>query len=247
MSELLKDVDEMMRQERLMQIWKTWGNYIIAAILGVILAVALNQGYQAWYKSAAEKSTAAIQTALNDKDPVTALQTLADGSRGNAAVLARLMAVPKALDAGKPDVARKLLLDARNTSSATQDLRDLATIQWVRLMATDKDTSPDALIAALNPLMRDEGQPYAWAARIEAAAIMADRKKDYDGAIKTLAPMIDHPALPQTQSERAAALTQIYQLRQVAKPKPAPVNPAAGVSAPADNKSAPTKSVMEKK
>lgn len=217
MSELLKDVDEMMRQERLMEIWRTWGNYIIAAILGVILAVAMNQGYQAWHRSASEKSTAAIAAALTDKDPVAALSAYADKSNGNAAVLARLIAVPKAMDANQVDVARKLLLAARNESSASRDLRDLATLQWVRMMATDKETTPDALLAALKPLMRDDGQPYAWQARIEAATITADRKGDLQGAIALLAPMINHPALPQTQSDRAQALTQLYTLRDKAK------------------------------
>lgn len=217
MSDLLHDVDEMMRQERLMNIWNRHGNAIIGGILALILAVGLNQGYQTWFKMHAEKQTATLLAAQNSADD---LVKLADGKSGNAAVMARIMAAQKRLEAKKKDEAAALYLAARNDAGADKDLRDLATLLWGRSVMTDDKVKPEDIRAAFEPLMRDEGQPFYWAARLEAAVIAADRQNDLQGAIDLLDPMLNHPALPFTQSERARALVNVYRLRLAQQPQP---------------------------
>lgn len=218
MSDLLRDVDEMMRQERLMEIWRTWGNYIIGGILAVILAVALDQAYDALKKSGAEKNTAALQVALNDADPVKALSSYADKSGGNKAAVARLLAAQKMLDGKQENEAEALFLAVRNDASVHTDLRELATLGWARIQAGKPDAKADELIAALSPLMRDDGRPFAWSARLEMAVITANLKQDPKGALDILQPMLDTKALPYTQSDRAQALASVYRLRLAQTP-----------------------------
>ena len=214
MSELLRDVDEMMRQERLKQIWEAYGNYIIGGVLALILAVALHQGYQSWSTSKARANTAALQQALEAKDVAPALAAYADARGGNAAAVANLLRAEQLMMADKVDDARAVLLAVRNDARAHIDLRELATLNWVRLSASAKDADATALLNALAPLMRDDGQPFAWSARVEAAVIQAHLNKNYQAAIDLLAPMVNNPGLPYTQAERAEALSQLYKLRR---------------------------------
>ena len=210
MADLLHDVDDMMRQERLMNIWRAYGNYIIAGVLLLIIAVGLNQAYGSWYRHTSERDTAALIAAGQDKDPSAALTTLADEAGGDTPTIARLLAAQDQIKAGAKDKAIELLLAARNDARANKDLRDLATLLWVRLVSADASQKPDDLRAALTPLMRDDGQPYAWAARIEAAAIAANRQNDAQGAIDLLLPLTNNPAIPYTQADRAKSLIQVY-------------------------------------
>jgi hypothetical protein len=212
MSELLKDVDEMMRQERLMTIWRTYGNYIIGGLLAIILAVAVQQAYRYTQDSRAQALTGVLLAGLDSPEPAKALLDYAGDKSGNGAAIARILAAQNLKD--KPASARELLLRVRNDATVTMDLRDLSTLVWVRLSSGDDKTEPKALLNALAPLMRDEGQPFAWHARLETAVITANRLKDYKAALDWLAPMTDNLALPYTLSERAQSLAQIYRLRQ---------------------------------
>ncbi len=210
MSDILREVDDLMRQERLMTLWRRHGNTLIAGIIAVILAVAVSQAYQAWTRAAAEKNTGKLLAVLDDP---TALTDLGQAKDGNAAVLARILAAQKWMAEGKRDLGIPLLLAARNDARANKDLRDLATLIWVRVVADDPAIKPADLRAALQPLMRDDGAPFAFAARLEAAVIAAERTQDFTAAQELLAPMLNNQALPFTQSERARALSQAYQLR----------------------------------
>lgn len=218
MADLLKDVDDMMRQERLMGLWATYGNYIIGGVLALILGVALNQGVQSWSHARAASDTALLQTALQDSAPAAALAKLAaDQGGGNTAARALILSAARDVQAGDTKSAQEKLLTARNDASAAKDLRDLATLQWVRLSMSDKDADAPALQAALKPLMADEGLPFAWAARLEAAVIAGDLQNDPQMAVQMLTPMVDHIGLPASMAERAAALISVYQNKGDAK------------------------------
>lgn len=214
MSDILREVDDLMRQERLLQIWQRHGNFLIGAILTVIVAVALQQGYQAWYRASAEKNTAELMQAMNDED---ALKKFAKDQKGDAGVLAQLTLAQKLVAAKKIDEAAALYLAARNDARANKDLRDLATLSWVRIVGANPNIKGEDLRAALDPLMRDEAQPFAWSARLEAAVIAAERQNDLAGALALLEPMLGNYALPATQSERAQTLAQVYRQRQASQ------------------------------
>lgn len=218
MSELLRDVDDMVRQEKIMAIWRQYGNQMIGGLISILLMIGLYQGYTAWHTARAQAATLAIQTALSADKPVEALTAYAAKNRGNDAAIARLLAAARALTAKNYDEARALMLATRNDSAVAMDLRDLATLVWVRL-SSDTDADPDALLNALKPLMRSDTLPWAWLARLDAAALMANRKNDPAAALDILKPMRDNPGIPFTQAERAEALAQVYAIRVAKQPK----------------------------
>ena len=45
---LIQEVDEELRRDQYQQLWKRYGNFVIAAVLGMILVVAGYQGWQTW-------------------------------------------------------------------------------------------------------------------------------------------------------------------------------------------------------
>ncbi len=208
--DLLQDVDNMVRQERLLAIWQQYGNYIVGAVVAVIAAVALYQGQQAWHQASARANTAALLQAADGPQAATALAVLATEKNGNTGAIARLLAAATLLEKGDREGAAALYLATRNDARVNKDLRDLATLNWVRLVMDRNDQKPADLLSALSPLMAQEALPFAWAARLESAVIKARLMGDIPGATALLAPMLNNPALPYTQAERARALQQVY-------------------------------------
>lgn len=213
MSDLMRDVDEMMRQEKLNSLWKQWGNWLIGGVLALILVVGAYQVYQSWYRTKAEGNTEGLYAAMKDKNAAEKLRDFTEHKEGNVAALSRFLEASKLVTDGKSDQAIEMLAQTRNDASVSKDLRDMATLQWVRLSAGKPGANADALLAALSPLAQDDAQPTAWQARIEAAAITADLKKDPNTAITQLEGIVAHPALPETQKERAQALINVYRQR----------------------------------
>jgi hypothetical protein len=48
MSDILREVDEAMRVEKMTRLWAEHGNTVIAAIVALILGTALSSGWNAW-------------------------------------------------------------------------------------------------------------------------------------------------------------------------------------------------------
>lgn len=209
MSDLLHDVDEMMRAERLRTLWNDYGNYAIGAVLALVLGVAANQGYQAWQLSQAERTGNALYTALQSADPAAALENMGAKSHGNAGAMAQILLAQKWIEQKKSAQAASLLLAVRNNAGLHRDLRSLGTLLWARAVSADPAVKFDDIKNALTPLMTDEGLPFAWAARLDLAAATA-AQHDYKGAIDLLAPMLHNMALPEPQAERARSLNDLY-------------------------------------
>ncbi len=207
MTDLLRDVDEMMRQERLKALWVTYGNYIIGGLLALILVVAGQQGYAFWSKKQAEKTAAAISTALLDKDPAAALSSYAAQTTGNARAAAALLVLHQKSDAAE---TAKTLLDVFHDRSADHTLRDLAGLSWARLAAGNTDTSTNDIRSILTKIIARPGSLYAAVARLDLAALLAHREHEFKTARDTLAPILQDKNIPETLRERAAAMDMMY-------------------------------------
>jgi hypothetical protein len=218
MSDLLKDVDDMMRQERLRTIWLQYGNYIIGAILTLILVVALNAGYQAWFKATSERHTAAFMATLNQDDAAAFERFGKEYAGKNIGALASIMAAQKQFTIN-PKQSIDILLTVRNDSRVTPDLRNFATLMWGRAVANDPNHKAVDIREALKPLMRDINEPFYALAVLESASIMAHREGNRIGAIELLKPIATNAALPHTLSARARAMMDVYRVNQNNKPE----------------------------
>lgn len=209
MSDLLQEVDEIMRQERLEKFWHENGNFIIGLIAFVILATAAWSGYQVWAQHQRTTQTAALIEALEND----AVAETAPEITGDLKAVALLTAAGEALDEGDQDLARTYYNQVKEKASG--DLRGLGVIMSARLAQQDQkaDYLPD-----LQRLAGEHSSPWRYHAFIEAAVIEASVNQDYETARTYLQNVMNVQnaalALPSSLIERARALDHVYKTLQ---------------------------------
>lgn len=204
---LLREIDEDIRRERLGRLWQRFGFYIIAAFVAVLVAVA---GYQIWhYRAEAARKEASVRfaaaMALAATDRVTAEQQLAaiasDGPAGFT-VLAGLRQAALLAENGDIPAAREAYQRVQR-AAADPLYRDLAVVREV-MLALQTDAAPidaDAIAGKLEPL-KAEGNAWRFSAR-ELSAVLASRTGQIDEARTLLTELTADPRVPSDMRERA--------------------------------------------
>lgn len=217
MTDLFREVDEAMRQERVEKFWQENRPYIIAVVLGTILLTGLISGYRTWDSGVKEKQTAhmiALQEAADYPQNILASEKLdlRAGLRG----IALLRAGGVFLDQDKPDEALSLFQRAADDGSIPDEFKDLAAVMSVRLRIDKEGTDAQSLLDALQPVVNNPKSPWVHHARVEAALINAEKLGNFERALTHLNAVIGTPNLPASLTDRAAALAHIYRLKQAA-------------------------------
>jgi len=216
MSELLREVDEALRQERAMKFWKENAAYIVFFVVGTIALTGGLSAYKSWKASENEKQTAQLMALEEAKDypdnilaAAPALQTLNPDLRG----IALLKAAGAALAKKQTDKAWALYEKTATDKSLPEDFHALATLMSVRLSSNKSDQKPEDLIAKLAPLWLSSDSLWAAHARLEAAIITAHKLHDMKKAREYLNTIRDSKDLPETLYQRAQALDHLYGLK----------------------------------
>ena len=131
MSELFREVDEALREDRAKILWQKYGNIGIAVVAAVLLATA---GYVFWQDYADKRDqelTGVLLTALeqSDTDPTGAMDALAalgEDQSGRQGVLARLHEAALRLEAGDANGAVDIYRMVADDSGVPDAWRDLA-------------------------------------------------------------------------------------------------------------------------
>ena len=207
---LLREIDEDIRRERYARLWKRFGNYIVAAVVAVLLGIG---GYQFWqHRVEAQREEASARlssaTALIATDRAAAEQNLAslasDGPAG-IAVLAALRQAALLADGGDGQAARAVYQQVQRSASDPL-YRDLAVLRE-GMVALGKENVPidaDALIEKLKPLTADSS-PWRFSAR-ELTALLASRSGQVTEARNLLETLSADPLAPPDVRERAQQL-----------------------------------------
>ena len=207
---LLREIDEDIRRERYARLWKRFGNYIVAAIVAILLGVG---GYQFWqHRVEAQREEASAQlssaTALIATDRAAAEQNLAslagDGPAG-IAVLAALRQAALLAESGDGQAARAVYQQVQRSASDPL-YRDLAVLREA-MVALEKENMPidaDAIIEKLKPLTTD-GSSWRFSAR-ELTALLASRSGQIAEARNLLATLSADPLAARDVRERAQQL-----------------------------------------
>jgi len=207
---LLREIDEDIRRERYARLWKRFGNYIVAAVVAILLGVG---GYQFWQhrvETQREEASARLSsaTALIATDRAAAEQNLAglagDGPAG-IAVLAALRQAALLAESGDAQAARAVYQQVQRSASDPL-YRDLAVLREA-MVALGKETVPidaDAIIEKLKPLTADSS-PWRFSAR-ELTALLASRSEQIAEARNLLATLSADPLAPPDVRERAQQL-----------------------------------------
>lgn len=179
MVDVFDEVEEELRKERYTQMLRSWGPWVLGAVVAVIAGVAGYQGWQSWQNeqsvAASERFAAAgaLQEAGNLQEANETYALLAsEGPRGYA-TLALLQQAGLARESGDNEEAARLYEEAAQRSPVAL-IRDLARYQAA--VAGFDTLSSDDLALRLDPLV-SAGSGFSLLSRelIGAAALREER------------------------------------------------------------------------
>ena len=205
---LFREIEEDLRHERFAKLWKRYGNYVIAAVIAVVLSVAGFQGWRAYdiatRQSDGERFAEAL-TLAGDKQTQAAAEAfagLAADATAGYALLARFQEAALLAKRGGPATA---YADLARDPGVDAVYRDLAVI----LGAFHEMNGPGAgdLSARLAPLTAD-GNPWRHSAK-ELTAVLAARAGDRTKARALFTALAADATAPQGIRARAGEMLAI--------------------------------------
>jgi hypothetical protein len=212
LADIFREIEEDLRRDRALQIWRRHGKLIIALVVLIILGTAAGVGWQNWRQNQAEargaeylQATTLIQAGANDQ-AVRALQAIAAQTGSGYGLLARIDAA--ALEARTPDDAATVtkglaaLKAVGDDSSVEETYRDLALVLW-GLDGVDT-LSRDEITTSLQPLTVAPN-PWRFTAT-EVTALAALRAGDKPTALTLYKSLTDDLDAPQSVRARAAEI-----------------------------------------
>ncbi|KPP80459.1 MAG: hypothetical protein HLUCCA04_12460 [Oceanicaulis sp. HLUCCA04] len=241
MVDVFDEVEEELRKERYTQMLRSWGPWVLGAVVVVIAGVAGYQGWQGWQneQSAAASERFAAAGALQEggelEEANEAYALLAsEGPRGYA-TLALLQQAALAREAGDNEEAARLYEEAAQRSPVAL-IRDLASYQAA--VAGFDTLSSDDLALRLDPLV-SEGSGFALLSRelIGAAALRDERWDEARRQYEFVQLSIDASEAMRARARDAMAVI----MREAPEPAPAedagetPADSAGIADTPADS------------
>lgn len=209
MSDIFQEVDEALKQEKILKIWEEYKYTLIGCVVVLILSTALTTLYRHWDGNRDAAETARLITAMESDAPIENITAILEDTRDNHQALGRMSTAGLLLDEDKKAQAAEIYKQVAEDSSSPRDIRDLARILYVQ-----NANAPDMSI--LKPLLANDKSPWLWHAKIEAAIISAHKDKDFSAAIKHLDGFNDVTSIPLSLKQRGVALAHVYGLKSAA-------------------------------
>jgi hypothetical protein len=204
----VREVDENLRRDQLRDFAKSYGKWIVAAVVLFLAAVG---GYLYWQNrqnEQAARESEAMSAALdkaetgNAKGAAADLAPIGTSSSGVNRASARLAQAALALRQNDRKTAIDIYREVAADDGLPQPYRDVATIRGT--MTEYDSLKPDEVIARLSPLA-EPGKPFFGSAgELVAMAMLA--KNDRAGAGRLFARIAADPQVPQSIRARAVQI-----------------------------------------
>jgi hypothetical protein len=204
---LFREIEEDLRRDRLTQLWKRYGAWVMALAVAIVLAVAGLEAWKWWERrqavAASDRYLAAIELAASD--PTLARETLkalaSEGPQGYA-LLARLREAGLAVRQGDFATAAAIYADLE-TRAPRPAFRDLAIILggYASLAGSPAAENAQRWQEKLAPLAAD-GSPWRFSAR-ELLAVIALNGGDRARAKALFSQIASDPQTPANARARA--------------------------------------------
>ena len=144
MSDILRQVDEDLRKDRLLKIWRSYRIYIVGSILIILISLS---GYQYYLSSTQSKNEAIVEqyiNSINSTDVNTSIEQLLELNESDNSFikgLAKLKRVELYFTIEDKEQAIKLLESISIDESLDQIIRDMALYKYlmIQLDTLDKD------------------------------------------------------------------------------------------------------------
>lgn len=217
----INEVNDELRSERNRKLWRTYGPWVIAACIAVVLMVAVNEGWRWWQSSTSSSSAQKYYDAMalvDSGDLAGAQQALdrleAEGS-GSYPVLARFREASLLAREGRMAEAAAAY-DVLATGQNDKHLRELALVLAGFALVDGGDVA--AVEQRVSGIAASADSPLRGVAR-EAVALAKIQAGDLAGAVADIDAAITDPALTQELRTRL----EIYRTQLIAEGAPVPV------------------------
>jgi hypothetical protein len=228
-TDIFQEVEEDVRREKLEQIWRRYGAYIIGAAAAAVLFTGALTAWRAYEgRVRAERARAFMAaSAVLESEPAQAAKAFEDlaGKSGTYAILARMRQAEALLKQGEPKKAAALYDDIAANARAPSRLRDLATLKSAYLNADT--TSLADLRARLAPLIRADGDWRHSARTLLAFAALKEGERD--AAIGDFRKLADDPTAPESARNVAATMLKSLGAAPAASAAQAQTTPSSSV------------------
>lgn len=208
MSDIFREVDEDLRQERYAKLWSRFGKYVIGAIVLVVVVAAVVIAWQNIVESRRQAEGERFSEALvmaregAAEQAATAFNRLAENSGSGYRALARLQAAAALVRAGNTAEAVSVYDQLATDGAVDRILRDLGAL--LAAMHSFDAASNDEMLQRLGPLVLDRNA-WRYSAR-EMQALVMLRAGDVAQARTLLEALVDDSDAPGGIRSRAAEL-----------------------------------------
>ncbi len=204
-----REVDEEVRSDKVAQIWKRFGNLMIAGCVVLVVAVGGFKGWQYWQAQLAEKAgmdwynAIALSEGGKTAEAEVAFDQITNSDHKGYSVLAKLSQAARLGQEGKTAEAVKIYDSVAADSSVDQPLQDLARVRAGYLLVDTSDVSD--LASRLSGL---EAGNSSWRHAVREILALANvRAGDYKAADEQLNMILADTATPAALRTRTALVS----------------------------------------
>jgi hypothetical protein len=206
-ADIFKEVDEDLKRDQALELWRKYGRYIIVFAAAVVISTAAIVGWNNYRESQrnADARTYTLAASLVYKgDTAGAEAAMKDIAAGSGAyrTLAALQEGGLKLQAGQKQAAAALFDAIAADSTVSQAFRDLATI--LSALASLDSADPQAIDKKVQPLMA-QGSAFRPSA-LEIEGLVALKVGDAKTAKQTFQELADDPNAPSAMRQRATQI-----------------------------------------
>jgi hypothetical protein len=206
--EFIREVDEAVRQDRWLQLWKQYGTFIVAGAIAIVIGTGAGVAWRSYQASQrleeARRYAGAEQLLRTDRpaEAANAFLALADEAEGGYDVVARLRAAEAQIKAGETDAAAASLDRLAEDDQAAPLYRQLG--ELLALQREFDGVEPSTLSGRLADLTQP-GAPWRYSA-LELEALAQLRAGETEAARRTLESLLSDPLTPPQLGRRVAEL-----------------------------------------
>lgn len=133
-NDLILEVEESLKEERIAELWKEYGGYLIAACILAILFTALIVGYRGYNETVSATQTALIVEALRTEEITPKLDAVVDDLNGGRKAIAMLSAAGAYVQDSDYERALTYYQALRSDGSLPDIFRDFALLLEVKIL-----------------------------------------------------------------------------------------------------------------
>ncbi len=202
---LLRQIEEEVRREQYLKLWKQYGVYLVGGVVAMVVAIGGWQWYTAYQLQRAQTAGAQFSEALarfdadKKEDGLKGLEQIAKEGSPAYAVLAKLRLAGEHREAGAPDKALALYQEVAKNSSVDRYLASFAELQ-IGSLKVDSGSWTE-VENHLKPLIGDD-VPWRFSAR-ELIGIAAFKHGKWAEAREAYSALLTGEGVPGALRQRA--------------------------------------------